>query len=250
VRGRKDTRKRKYKSPPKGGRPVSAKEKKGLNFVTLDNKRHGVPMEVRNLPKQKHRVKAIHLLTSRAWIDTPRSANSEVYLPFIDRVGKYTGTVLYKADMSPQGYMSTVISTIFRRLKFWVLRRSKLHEWNIRQNLMLKCSAYYAITKNSYFWDRILALTKTSISKAWRTVSSLLHSVSSKLDEHKWFVYGHVCLQTQWLTHRALRPRDKSAYNSSKENFTLPISIRGRGDEISAFGFDSVWSCFTGMHQI
>jgi hypothetical protein len=229
---------------------MTAKEKKGLNFVRLDSEGGGVPMEVRNLPKNKSRVKAIHVLTSRSWIDTPRSANSEVYLPFIDKVGKTTGTVLYRADISPQGYISTVISTIFRRLKFWVLRNHKIHEWNIRQNLLLKCCAYYAIYKNVYFWDRILALTKTSISRTWRTISSLLHSVSSKLDEHKWFVYGHVCLQTQWLTHRALRPRDKSAYLSSKENFTLPVSIRGRGDEALRFSFDAVWSCFTGMHQI
>jgi hypothetical protein len=241
-RNKKDPRRSKTKVEP-------SKKSSNLNLISLDREGGGKDYEIRLLPKKRHLARGVNLLTSERWIKTPKAFKPSVKLPYIDVRGKFTGTNLYQCDLTPQGYISTVISTILRRVKFWVLRRNSISEWNKRQNILLKCSAYYAMTKNVYFWDRILALTK-SLGRNWKSISSLLHSVSSKLDDHKWFVYGHVCLQTQWLTSRAVRPRDKSAHLIEKDCFLLPISIRGRKEEIARFSYDSVWQCFVSISQI
>jgi hypothetical protein len=76
-----------------------------------------------------------------------------------------------------------------------------------------------------------------------------LHRNVTKLDAHKWFVYGHVCLQTQWLTSRALRPRDKSNFTKD-HSFIIPESIRGSESMIRRLEYDSIWSSFIRMHQV
>lgn len=204
--------------------------------------------EVRTLPVDKFKIKGLNMLTSKRWISHQRFPTADVELPLIDRLGRYTGGVLYKCSLQPQSYISVVISTIFRRVKTRLLRTNHISEVNKRQNILLKCCAYYALTKNNYFFDRFTALSK-NLADGWRTIKSILHRNVIKLDAHKWFVYGHVCLQTQWLTSRALRPRDKS--NFTKDHpFIIPESIRGSESMIRRLEYDSIWSSFIRMHQV
>lgn len=114
---------------------------------------------------------------------------------------------------------------------------------------MLKCSALYTLTKNVYFWDRVLVLVK-NINKNYQLISSILHRFSLKLDAHTWFVYGHVCLQTQWLTSRALRPRDKSTF-SDRYTFITPNPVRVDGiGGYRQFEYDSIWKTFSSVSQV
>lgn len=204
------------------------------------------------MPTRPHLVKGVNLRASSRWITTQKFPTSEVYFPFINKVGKYTGTNLYKCTLPPAAYISSVIATVYRRLKFFAIRpqkRNTIGDWNKRQNLFMKCSAYYAISKNNYFMDRIIALV-SNINKNYDLISSILHKYVSKLDAHTWFVYGHVCLQTQWLTSRALRPRDKSAlrlkYTFMSPN---PYRIRDMGG-VRRFEYDAVWGTFIRVSQM
>jgi hypothetical protein len=225
------------------------KSKRQLNRIALAGpEQPGRDVQIR-VVRSRHHARGVNFLTSSRWIDTLKCPGTAVDLPFIDQYGKFTGTNVYRANLSPQGYLSVVISTIFRRIFFWSRRNNEIHQCNVRQSLLLKCAGYYALSKNSYFWDRVLALSK-DLRANYRTITRLLHRYSHKLDAHKWFVYGHVCLQTQWLTSRAVRPRDKSAFKTSEENFTLPSSIRGRKNDILRFEFDAVWSCFATVSQM
>jgi hypothetical protein len=241
---------RKKQNRLNGGKPIVKPEhkKNDLNFITLNKDKQGKPFEVRTINTQYH-YKGINMLTSNRWLRCMKSPNSSADLPYIDKLGRFTGSTIYRANISPQGFISTVVSTISKRLRFQVARHNPIHQCNIRQSLITKCAAYYALTKNSYFMDRFLVLSK-NLRENYKTISSLLHRFSRKLDAHKWFVYGHVCLQTQWLTLRAARPRDKSALIVSESNFTLPASIRGSKSDITRFSYDAVWSCFTGMNLI
>lgn len=202
---------------------------------------------ISKLPKRKSKVKSLNLLTSKAWIKTSQFPNSDAFLPYIDRVGKFTGMATYRCNLTPQGYIATVITTIHRRLRLWIVRHQSLSEYNKRQSLMLKAAAYYALSKNVYFWDRILFLSK-ELSRNWRTISKVLHRYTAKLDEHKWFVYGHVCMQTQWLTLRALRPRDKSAY--SDREFMYKRSDLGSHAHTSDIDYDYLWHSYVEMSQL
>lgn len=242
MRARNREANRKPKAPP-------GPNSRLLNQIRINEP--GRPFETRSLPRVKCHIKGLNMLTSLAWCKTLTGPKPVTELPYIDRYGKFTGRSSYKCSLAPQAYLSTVISTVFRRLKFWTLRRNHIKDVNIAQNILLKCSAYYALTKNVYFWNRILALTKGNLNRNRGLVASLLHSVTSKLDAHKWFVYGHVCLQTQWLTSRAVRPRDKSATKNDKELLWLiPVSIRNKSEEIVRFAYDSVWACFVNMSHI
>lgn len=245
---RRRTRKTDEKKVRRGKR--KHQQSRQANFLCLDRDRGGVPFKVRQMPANRPSVLGVNVLTSKAWIKTPPPVRVPVSIPYIDRWGKFTGAACYTSVQTPQGFMSIVISTLFRRLKFWTLRKNSLGEFNKRQAILLKACGYYALTKNDWFWNRILALTRVSLCDRWRTIKSLLHSVSHKLDAHTWFVYGHVCLQTQWLTSRALRPRDKSAFSKSEDNFTIPAQLLGKGDEIGRFAYTAVWSCFSNMHTL
>jgi len=218
-----------------------------LNLVTTSGKL-GKEWEIRKLPMKRSHVKGLNMLTSLAWIDCPKFPVGNVELPLIDRWGKYTGENLYSSTLQPQQYISTVISTTFRRLKFWILSKktNKIHHFNKRQGLLLRAASLVAMTKNYYLMDRILFLTK-DLDKNWKTVQSLVHKFAKRVDDNTWFVYGHVCFQTQWLTSRALRPRDKSTINNA------PVSKDPRFPRIpvnKTNSYNCIWNVFLKMSQI
>lgn len=213
----------------------------------LNNERNGVEWQIRKLPRKLSAIKAINMRSSKRWIKTLPCPGTVSYLPFISKTGKFTGTNLYKCSLQPQSYISIVITTIYRRLRFWCLRKNNIKDVNIMQNILLKCAAYYALSKNDYFINRVLALSRQNLRENKDLISKILHFYTSKLDDHKWFVYGHVCLQTQWLTSRALRPRDKSAFHDM--GFLFRSGITGDKERVQ-FGYDSIWHCFINISQI
>lgn len=243
------SRKKKFLFEPGSAVPNATRpgNRHRLNHITLDSERGGVEFKVRTLPRKLSSIKALNIRSSKRWIKNLPCPGTEVLLPFISKVGKFTGTNLYKCSLQPQSAISIIISTIFRRLKFWSLRRNSVHDVDIMQNILVKCAAYYALSKNEYFIDRILALSKVNLRKNKSLISKILHFYTTKLDDHKWFVYGHVCLQTYWLTSRALRPRDKSAFNDL--DFLFRSGITG-AKERAQFTYNSIWSCCLSMTQI
>jgi hypothetical protein len=246
-----DTLKRR-KTDPKPVLRNSHGYKNDLNTITLSTSDSAREFEVRRMPKTPSLVRGVALRASNRWITKQKFPTSELMIPFINKVGKFTGTNLYRCTLQPAAYISTVIATVYRRLFFFATRpqlRNKISDWNKRQNLFAKCSAYYAISKNNYFWDRVLVLVR-NINKNYGLISSILHSFVSKLDAHTWFVYGHVCLQTQWLTSRALRPRDKSAL---RDKYTFmspnPYRIRDMGGMLK-FEYDAIWYTLMRVSQM
>lgn len=193
-------------------RKLTSKDKNRLNRIQIGG---GRTWSMKELPLKRAQVKSLTVLTSRSWIKLKKGAGTRFLLPFIDYQGKFTGENLYSAVMEPQSFLSTVIATVFRRFKFWILRHNKdsLREFNKRQNLVLRFAALCVLTKNNYLTDRFLFLSK-NFGRNRKAISSIAHNFSKKLDDNIWFVYGHVCLQTQWLTSRALRPRDKSSFRN------------------------------------
>jgi len=108
--------------------------------------------------------------------------------------------------------------------------------------LLARCSAYYALTKNAYFWDRLPPLLRKGDPGV---VSGMLHKFLCKLDDYKWFVYSHACSQAKWLTFRALGPRDKSSY--VMDYFYRTPNRCSDEAARSSFEYDAIWHVFADM---
>jgi len=207
----------------------------------------GIEWKVKSIPVKRSHTKALNILTSKSWIDCSILPTGRFELPFIDRWGKFTGTSIYSCNMLPQQAIATIVSTIFRRLKFWVLsHKCPIHKMHIRQDLLLRVAALYAFTKNTYFMNRIIFLLK-NLQKNYKTISSIAHNFATKIDNNTWFVFCQVCSQTNWLTSRALRPRDKSII--IKDYFFRERCITSLVDQKS-FCSNSVWNVFVKMFNM
>lgn len=140
-------------------------------------------------------------------------------LPYIDTLGRYCGLNVGHWDADPRQVVSSTVSTIANRL----LKRCYQHEHNpkLRRripgklDLVVRLSGYYALTKNLYFWNRVLFLSKQLV-KNGALLHRMLVSCLAKADAGIRFVYSHVSFQTKWLLFRAERPRDKSALNKQR----------------------------------
>jgi len=190
-------------------------------------------------------VKAVNIRESKKWATDQEFVRAPAGLPLLDEVGKYTGSVSYIVDIHPAAYIGSVVSTVYTRLRAFTRRHNKSernfdNKW---KNLLLRASAYYALTKNSYFWDRVLACVRHRTNR--RRISGMIHYFSHKLDDYKWFLYSQCCLQTNWLTFRANRPRDKS---SLERSFKHRSPARDSAfDRTRRFEYDAIWACYTSM---
>lgn len=223
------------------------KDKERLNTIQLMDS-GGIPFEVRTLPREARSARAVVVKRSPVWITDQKFPSGGYLLPFIDKLGRFTGSNCYRVDWSPASVIGSTFATIYKRLKAWIMKHNVDHRRRVRnyQTLLSQCVAYYTVSKNSYFWDRLLLLTKKLV-KNRRAITGLVYSFATKLDAHKWFVYGHVCLQTNWLTSRALRPRDKSRISNS---FCVPkIQHPGSPDRVR-FEYDAIWSVCSALTQM
>jgi hypothetical protein len=156
------------------------------------------------------RIRGAKIRNSKRWIEGIPAPATALSFPFIDKLGRFTGTTLFKWSCDPRSFVSSVVSTIANR----IVNRAK-HYNDMRlvvrnSDRLVRAAYYYAISKNSYFWDRILFFTK-DLEKHGKRIHTMVLKYVLKTDAHKRFVYGHVCSQTKWLLFRVERPRDKSA---------------------------------------
>jgi len=221
-----------------------AGRKSKLNYLSL--KEGGLAWKIKTISNTARTHSAVRIREGTSWLSGGVFPQTATDIPFIDSTGKFTGCSMYHANLKPEAYIGTVISTVYRRLTSLVHRRfGRSYKINSQwSNLMLGCSTYYSLTKNNYFHDRLLALLREGRRE---TIRKVLYYFVSKLDANKWFVYSHALFQSKWLTFRAKRPRDKSSKGSP--SVTKYNIVFGAGGE-KQFKYEAVWHCYVAMSHV
>jgi hypothetical protein len=155
-------------------------------------------------------MRGAKIRNSRRWISGICAPVTKLSFPYIDKLGKYTGSTLFEWSCDPKSFVASVVSTIANRAVNRAIKHNEMRVVLAHSGLLVRAAYYYAISKNSYFWDRMLFFIK-DLKKYGKLIQTFVLRYVLKTDAHKRFVYGHVCSQTQWLLFRAERPRDKSA---------------------------------------
>lgn len=187
-----------------------------------------------SIPTLEHipRSWGLVLRTSDRWINA-RQTKSEMSLPLIDKKGKFTGSTLVRTRCTALSFIATVVATIANRLSQHISRSNNQgHRTVVRyKRLIVQSAYYYAISKNNWFLDRFLFLSR-NLEKNRRAAQSLLMKFLTRLDDNKRFVYCQVSFQTNWLLFRAHRPRDKSIFfeESSRWRKDLGPATAGKLD--------------------
>jgi len=156
------------------------------------------------------RVRGAKIRNSKRWIAGTAPPLTGLSFPYINKLGQFTGTTLFKWSCDPRSFIASVISTITHRIVNRALQYNTMRTVVKSSDIIVRAAFYYATSKNSYFWDRILFFTK-DLEKNGHLLHKFVLKWVLTTDVHKRFVYGHVCNQTKWLLFRAERPRDKSA---------------------------------------
>jgi hypothetical protein len=172
-------------------------------------------------------IKSCAVRSSTRWIDAYNTPNGGLNVPFIDDLGRFSGFTVCKWSCDPRSMIATVTSTISKRIVAYARRHNPWHIVKKRLRDLLAASAYYAFSKNGYFWDRVLFFSR-NLERYKTPLRSLRIFFSSKWDDDKRFVYSHVIFQTKWLLFRASLPRDKSQfYSDSGGHFWSSQTISG-----------------------
>jgi len=174
------------------------------------------------------RVRGAKIRNSKRWIHGTTQPLTGLSFPYIDRLGRFTGTSLFRWSCDPRSYVASVISTIANRAFHRAVYYNGMKLALRSSERIIRAAFYYATSKNIYFWDRILFFLK-NLKENGNLMSRFVLKWVLKTDENKRFVYSHVCSQTQWLLFRVERPRDKSAIMKR----ALPLLSFERGE--SAF---------------
>lgn len=156
------------------------------------------------------RIRGAKIRNSKRWIAGTAQPLTGLSFPYIDKLGRFTGTTLFKWSCDPRSFIASVVSTITHRIVNRALQYNSMDVVLRSTDKIVRAAFYYAISKNSYFWDRVLFFTK-DLEKNGNLLHKFVLKWVLRTDVHKRFVYGHVCNQTKWLLFRAERPRDKSA---------------------------------------
>jgi len=187
-----------------------------MKTITLRGGVHDPFYYYSNLNRDCPRKKAISIKSSIRWIDAFKTPNGGLHVPYIDELGRITGHVLYKWSCDPRSLVATVISTIAKRLLKYCYRHNFHRNIKKHYQSLIGAAAYYAITKDSHFWDRILFFSR-NLEKRGNLIHKLRLYHSSKWSDHKRFVLSQVIFQTHWLLSRVLRPRDKLQFYSESK---------------------------------
>lgn len=160
------------------------------------------------IPRTQRQVRGTDLRRSKRWLMSFPGIGGPYQLPLIDRLGRYTGASVYTLACEPADVLSSTVATVYGRLKRYAHAHNKKFVVNKYLRTILRVAAYYTISKNSYYMDRILFFLRNLEMNGKRLHPITLHYLT-RCDEDKRFVYGQVCYQTNWLIFRACRPRDK-----------------------------------------
>jgi hypothetical protein len=169
--------------------------------------------EVVKINRDCPRKKAISVKSSIRWIDTFKTPNGGLNVPYIDEIGRITGHVLYKWSCDPRSLIATTVSTIAKRLMKYCCRHNYYRIVRKHLKSLVGAAAYYAFTKDSHFWDRVLFFSR-NLEKRGNLIHKLRLFYSSKWSDHKRFVISQVIFQTNWLLSRGVNPRDKLQFYS------------------------------------
>jgi len=214
------------RQPPGWSRPAR------VPVATLSNDPDAPLCDVKTIT-QAHppKMKGVSVRSSLRWVDILRFPTTPYDIPHIDRLGRYTGFTRYRWSCDPRSAIATVVATIASRLRAYCRRHNDARFIRQNDHRILRAAALYALTKNSYMWDRVLFFAR-NLEKRGKLIHTCLLRFLSKLDENNQFVYSQVSYQTNWLLFRALRPRDKSKLNKGKgwiSRITCdPISLANR----------------------
>lgn len=170
-----------------------------------------------NLPPNPRYALGLRVRNSSRWYDNAPFPTGNYAMPYITETGKYSGHKIWDWNSTPDKVVGTLISTVYQRLFKWALKKNNKRDVYRATKLILRCAVYYTLSKNNYFMDRALFLLK-NLSRNNSTIHKLVVYFSLKLDDSRRFVYSHACLQAQWLTFRAVRPRDKSSTAKGKRS--------------------------------
>jgi len=211
------TKKKEHSWPGRQGDPSSKKAVRTKPIITLRGDGLDPDYLIRRIDRNCIREKAISIRSSTRWLDTFKTPNGGLSVPFIDELGRITGHTLYRWSCDPRSLITTVVATISNRLVRFCRRHNPWHIVRGHLKALLEASAYYAFSKNSYFWDRVLHFSR-NLKKRGNLIRSTRLSFSSKWDDNKRFVYSQVTFQTNWLLFRAFRPRDKSHFFNERRH--------------------------------
>lgn len=178
---------------------------------------------------------------SSRWIPTISGLNIQKFqVPFYDMKGFQTGCSLGSWTCMPHQFISSCISTVFSRLNKHTRNHNPWRCVDAAESILTRAAIYYTLTNNTWFWDRVLVLSK-DIKKNKNLIHRLTVRFTMKADENYRFVYSHACFQAKWLISRALRPRDKS-FLKSPNKYPKQIQIMSR-----QLG---LWACSTISRKI
>jgi len=189
-------------------------------FVSLRDVPGSVEYYVQHLVGDQPQRRAISVRNSKRWLrclplPNENGIGREYEIPYIDNLGRFTGHTIYRWACEPQVALATIISTVARKLLSYSRKHNKW--WVVKKHFhsIVKAAYVYSISKNLWFWDRVLFFCRNLQSKG-----SLVHKYALKFlcktDDNIRFVYSQVCLQTNWLLSQAKRPCDKSALNEKR----------------------------------
>jgi len=194
------------------------------------------PIKILELRGPIPNQKGIVHRNSRRWYPCAIGPTAPWDLPYIDRLGRFSGHTLIRWSTDPACIVGTTIATISSRLKGYAFKHNSPHV--VRRNFrrILRVSAYYAMTKNNYFWDRILFFTR-NLEKYEKLLHRLLLFFLAKSDVSTRFVYNHAVFQAQWLLFRSpvKGMRDKSAHTWRSPESDQAIE-RISGEHVSRYG--------------
>jgi hypothetical protein len=165
----------KRKSPldkyPKG---FQSSVKECANHISLGKPKGNVAQyKVVPLPEHKYYVRGMRPKRSKAWIEVDGYPSAPVPLPYIDYLGRYSGYTMYTANnFTPQQTVATIVSTIYDRLKQLLRRRKDFASIKKYNTLLFRVASLYGITKNIYFLDRFLVLSKR---KDWKPIRDMVY---------------------------------------------------------------------------
>lgn len=136
-------------------------------------------------------------------------------VPYYNKLGRDTGHTLYRWKCEPQSLVASCIATVYHRLREYCFRHNSPKVVFRNVGRLLRAATYYIISRNEWFWDRILYFSR-NLEKFGNLIHKYTLRLVLKTDDNKRFVYGHATHQAQWLTLQAERPCDKSVKRNQR----------------------------------
>jgi len=176
-----------------------------------------VPPKVRS--PHPRRIEGMATRTSTRWFQVKESKKIFTPVPYVTNSGKFSISTLCFWNTYPEQIIASLTSTVYQRLRGLVGKRHGFRCLKHYRETLFKIAAYYTVTHDDYFMDRVLGILKR---KARKQAHNLLHFAVSTMDENIRFVYDQICSQILWLSFRAktvVFKRDKSKCSDSDADF-------------------------------